>query len=386
MNFIGGQDRLDNRDIANIAQEFGLDYADVKALIEVETGTGKGFTSDNRPIILYERHKFYENLQKNYPEALARAVRQGLATKRWKQLPYPKTIAGSYDLLKQAMEISQEQALRSCSWGMGQIMGSNHEEAGYSLVYDMVQAFIRSEDEQLRAMCRLLVSWKIDDDLKAGRYEVVARRWNGPKFKENRYHLKLAEAVAKWRRIGPPRTLPQAAPTQNGDRGWKVKAVQERLDVLGYRVKVDGIFGTRTRDAVLAFQADNALQLTGALDEEFMTKLDEGRIRPTSETRKSTNVEDLRGESRIVDTSDQAKKLAAGLVATEVVTEGTKVLPSPYGFLSGYVDLLEPLVKVRDFLGDSKMIIYVAAGFFAWYLLTKVQQYRAEDTRTGKTV
>jgi len=46
--------------------------------------------------------------------------------------------------------------------------------------------------------------------------------------------------------VGPPLRL--------GNRGDSVRAVQEQLRHLGRRVRVDGVFGPETRDAVIDFQ------------------------------------------------------------------------------------------------------------------------------------
>ncbi len=55
---------------------------------------------------------------------------------------------------------------------------------------------------------------------------------------------------------------------QNGDRGDEVTAIQTRLIELGYLSgKADGIFGKNTENAVLSFQAVNALESTGIADD-----------------------------------------------------------------------------------------------------------------------
>lgn len=383
MNFYGGQDRLTNTDIFSIAKMFKLDYADCKGLIEVETGTGKGFIADGRPVMLFEPHKFYENLSEPHR---SEAVRQSLAYKKWGTRPYPKTVGGSYQRLAQAMLIDEEAALESCSWGMGQIMGSNYAELGYASVYEMVEANIRSEDEQFKDMCKLLVKWKIDDDLREERYTVVARTWNGPGYKKNRYDTKLRDAVRKWRKVGEPSTPSADGSLRKGDKGWKVRALQERLVALGYHLKPDGDFGNLTRDAVMAFQADNGLTTSGNVDRATMQKLDDAQVRPLSEQRTSAEVKDLKGESRIVDAGEDLKRGAVGLVALEGATEGTKQLPAPGELLGDYAALLEPLSTIRDFVGDHKTIIYIAVGLAVWFIATKVQKWRTEDHRTGKTV
>lgn len=52
------------------------------------------------------------------------------------------------------------------------------------------------------------------------------------------------------------------------------KAVQKRLDVYGYRPgPIDGIFGPRTRVALMAFQKEKGLKVDGKIGIETLRKL-----------------------------------------------------------------------------------------------------------------
>jgi peptidoglycan hydrolase-like protein with peptidoglycan-binding domain len=53
----------------------------------------------------------------------------------------------------------------------------------------------------------------------------------------------------------------------------KVMAVQEALVKQGYKVKVDGMMGKKTRSAIRKFQAKNKLKATGRIDEQTLSKL-----------------------------------------------------------------------------------------------------------------
>jgi len=56
---------------------------------------------------------------------------------------------------------------------------------------------------------------------------------------------------------------------QNGDSGQYVEQVQQRLEELGYGVGgVDSDYGSKTVEAVQAFQAAYGLEITGAVDEQ----------------------------------------------------------------------------------------------------------------------
>lgn len=50
-----------------------------------------------------------------------------------------------------------------------------------------------------------------------------------------------------------------------GDRGPEVSHLQERLNVFGADLKVDGVFGTATHAAVIAFQAEKGLKPDGVV-------------------------------------------------------------------------------------------------------------------------
>lgn len=59
-----------------------------------------------------------------------------------------------------------------------------------------------------------------------------------------------------------------------GDRGTEVEDLQQRLNLaLGTDLGVDGIFGPQTRAAVIEFQRQNGLPLTGVADKATVAKL-----------------------------------------------------------------------------------------------------------------
>lgn len=60
---------------------------------------------------------------------------------------------------------------------------------------------------------------------------------------------------------------------RKGDRGPAVLKLQEKLKGRGYSLKADGIFGTKTLEAVKAFQADNGLVVDGIVGSKTWGKL-----------------------------------------------------------------------------------------------------------------
>jgi hypothetical protein len=63
------------------------------------------------------------------------------------------------------------------------------------------------------------------------------------------------------------------AAVKTGDRGSRVKSIQRALNSKGAKLKVDGIFGSGTKAAILKFQKNNGLKATGSADSATMAKL-----------------------------------------------------------------------------------------------------------------
>lgn len=191
IDFKGRAKKLDALDYGRIAKTIGASEDHIRAVVEVETAGG-GFDAQGRPKMLFEPHVFYRELG----EAKQRiAVDQGLAYRKWGEKPYPKD---SYPRLLLALKIDRPAALRSASWGLGQIMGFNAKAAGYRDAESMVEAFLDDEEKQLEAMVNFIVSEGLDDDLVRRDWSGFARGYNGAGYAAHGYHTKLAAAYAKW--------------------------------------------------------------------------------------------------------------------------------------------------------------------------------------------
>lgn len=194
MNFKGNAKKLDDIDLPKLGALIGVGEDELHAFLDVET-RGSGFDNQGRPMMLFEPHVFYKEVPKDKRQT---AVNQGLAYSSWGMKPYPKE---SYTRLSQALLIDETAALKSASWGLGQIMGFNHKAAGYNTVQAMVQAFMDDEEEQLKAAVNFIKTNKLDDELRAHNWSGFARGYNGPGYAKNKYDTKLAEAYRKWSRI-----------------------------------------------------------------------------------------------------------------------------------------------------------------------------------------
>ena len=125
-------------------------------------------------------------------------MKAGLAYPAWKSGAYP---ADSYPRLLQAMAIDERAALRSASWGLGQVLGSHHAALGFPTVQQMVAAFCDDEEAHLLAMVRFIQVNHLDDELRRHDWATFARYYNGPGYAKNRYDVRLAAAFSRWKGI-----------------------------------------------------------------------------------------------------------------------------------------------------------------------------------------
>lgn len=190
-NFKGKAKALDPWDYGRLARRIGCGEDHVRAVVEVET-SGGAFDAVGRPKMLFEPHIFYRELGEGKRRV---AEAQGLAYPRWGMKPYPKD---SYDRLNLAMRIDRPAALRSASWGLGQIMGFNCKLAGYPTAEAMVESFLDDAEKHLEAMIQFILSDGLDDDLRRKDWSGFARGYNGAGYAKHGYQTKLAAAFAKW--------------------------------------------------------------------------------------------------------------------------------------------------------------------------------------------
>lgn len=193
-SFKGAAKRLDDIDLPKLGAQIGVGEDELHAFLDVET-RGSGFDAQGRPAMLFEPHVFYSQVPKDKRQ---RAVNEGLAYPKWGTKPYPKE---SYTRLLKAIAIDETAALKSASWGLGQVMGFNHVAAGYATVQDMVTAFMADEEHHLAAAVAFIKANRLDDELRRHDWAGLARGYNGSGYAKNRYDVKLAEAFKKWSRI-----------------------------------------------------------------------------------------------------------------------------------------------------------------------------------------
>lgn len=189
--------QLTNEQIKQAAKKHGIDYAALKAVIDVEC-KGSGFLHTGEPVILFERHWFWRLLG-----------RKRWFTKRLKIMAkHPRVCnpkAGGYGKTSQqhgklsiAASYNRDAALQSASWGLGQVMGFHWQDLGYPSLQAFINDMYESEAKQLEAMLRFINKNRLVRHLNNKHWARFARAYNGRGYKRNKYDTKLAMAHARY--------------------------------------------------------------------------------------------------------------------------------------------------------------------------------------------
>ncbi|PWC44283.1 N-acetylmuramidase domain-containing protein [Azospirillum sp. TSO22-1] len=253
--FSGAATPIGSDDILRIAESLGVEPAVVRAVDTVETGGVGGFLSDGsgRPRILVEAHLFSAATGRRWDTS-----HPGISSPTWNRALY-RGGAAEYLRLAEALELDREAALKAASWGRFQILGGNHRMAGFDDVGGFVVAMADDEDNHLEAFAAFCRAARLVDALRDRDWETFARRYNGPQYARNRYHLRLAAAYADaaGREAAPGSVL------RLGSAGPAVKGLQVVLNARGAGLMEDGAFGRVTELAVMRFQDAHGLLADG---------------------------------------------------------------------------------------------------------------------------
>jgi hypothetical protein len=251
--FRGKAEPLDLDGLVEATERLGIKAAELWAVIDVET-YGYGFIADRRPLLLFERHKFHGFTNGKYD-----AADPDISDPKWGG--YGKGGANQYERLKRAIALDRDAALRSASWGIGQVMGFNFKVAGFKDVEKMVSAMIESESKQLAAMANFIVDKKLHKALQSHDWASFALGYNGADYAKNKYDTRLAAAYQRRRIILPD---------------LKIRAAQIYLVFLGYDPKgIDGLTGRGINAALQDFLEDNGLPAGSEIDEDLLSVMKE---------------------------------------------------------------------------------------------------------------
>ncbi len=256
MEFVGKRQPLTSSGLSNALAQIGLQPAEaavIWAVVDVETSgvtQGCGFRLDGRPQILFERHIFRRETQGRFdaqaPHLSGPPGGYGGLGTQYAKLEEALSLCLAHNL-------GLEPALRSASWGLGQIMGFNANLAGFESAEAMVRAMTDGEDEQILAMSRFLVARNLHKALQSRNWAAFAHGYNGKAYAKNQYDIRLEQAYARLSSGSLP--------------NLQLRAAQIALLYLGFSPgKIDGVIGQRTRNALSSFRLQAGLHPGQDLD------------------------------------------------------------------------------------------------------------------------
>jgi hypothetical protein len=256
MEFQGTGLPMDQDGIEAVTELLRIGAAELWAVLTVET-KGCGFLPDRRPQILYERHIFSRETKHKFDGAHPNLSNP-------KSGGYGASGAHQYDRLARAITLDRNAALRSTSWGLGQVMGFNANPAGFANAEQLVAAMTISENEHLLAMAKFIAHIGADKNLRARDWAGFARKYNGVNFKKNNYDVRLAAAFNRHTSHLPD---------------LDVRAAQLYLTYLGFHPgTVDGVNGKLTKSALHEFQEQAGLPVADDITDEILALLQERAV------------------------------------------------------------------------------------------------------------
>lgn len=167
--------------------------ATIRAVAEVEAGAAGAFLNHREPTILFERHLFHRLTGGRWD---GHRVPNGMDT--WSLISDPSPggygpVYVQHQRLHEASQLNREAALMSASWGLFQILGSNHAAAGYPTLQRFVNAMYREVDDHLRAFTMFIRhDDRLVDALRGKDWSSFAYVYNGPATKG--YDVRAAQA------------------------------------------------------------------------------------------------------------------------------------------------------------------------------------------------
>jgi len=375
--------------ISALANDLGVEPAALLAVAEVESA-GKPFMADGvTPRFLFEAHHFWKHLGPGSQRD--RAAREGLARAKWnraEQYKTQNTDAGKMRTLAQARAIDEEAANKSCSWGLGQVMGDHAVSLGYPSATAMVETMQGDVAAQVEVMARFIRKNRaMLADLKAKRWAGFARAYNGPGYKQNRYDEKMAAAYERWARTSRPQRI-VSAPVENEPEHitdpHQVSLVQTWLRNPGYTEigTPDGKIGPYTRSTIAAYRLAKGLPPGDHIDDELVLTLAKDReprvVAPERANADSAKVQAVAPEAR----PTWCAKIWSGFAWV-----GAGATAIGQGIASHIQPAREYIQPVQDMLSDVPSWVWLAAvagtAFYIWKSTRKAEAAITEAVQTG---
>ncbi len=218
--------------------------------------------------------------------------------------------------------------------------------------------------------------------------------WGGAWSRPDGMHFQAARTSAKGQSLpktGKPAARAPATPLPAGTAPGALplseemlRYVQQRLWDLGYTLvgNVDGKWGPRTRDAILAYRQDYDLPAVTAVDPDFLVALARGKPRAIDPTRAGATLDQIAAKVPAVKALRLAKlwSWAQGLIGM--------VLAAAAGILDNITAATDKLAPLQAALGPVPLWLVViglaVTSFVIWRKLGAAEGEAADDYRQAR--
>ncbi len=174
-----------------------------------------------------------------------------------------------------------------------------------------------------------------------------------------------------------------------GDNHKKVAIIQDRLNELGYNLKVDGDFGINTDYVVRQFQECNDLKIDGLVGDETLEALFQStkiKRKPMRDEREYISGKELKKTSTIVKNSQDITKAGSSIIGLPIAWGGAKLLVDKVNELDESYQTIKNMVSELAGQNNFTMIMLLLFALYILYKSKKVEVARIKDHRTGKTI
>ncbi len=344
--------------VQTIASSINVPYQALLAVISVESNgvMGEVINGKLEPLIRYEGH-YFDKLCK--PAVREAARKAGVSNPKSLGVKNPASQAARWKLVEKAAAFDKDAAYMSCSYGVGQVMGSHYKALGYSSVHNMVEDARSGFLGQVRIMAKFIKQNGLDKFLRALDWSAFARGYNGPNYKVNKYDTKMAAAYVKF---GGTETIAvtNAGFLRLGSKGAGVRDLQAMLKLSGFNVNIDGDFGPTTHEAVVAYQTEKGLNPDGIVGPKTQEALAAVRALAPVDA----------GQEKVFDISEVKKGVGTAIAVPTVLIAAKEELTNlveqmtPYAYLGKVVETLQTGIAVVTIAG---LVIGVGYAAYGWW-------------------
>lgn len=176
---------MTTKDFIELSKEFGISFAQIKAVDSVESG-GRGFDKSNGKIIIQFEPRWFKRKSPYTPSGL------------W-SLNKVERQAQEWIAFNDAFRKDANSAMESTSIGRMQVMGFHWKLLGFCSVGEMWDYAKISEINQMRLGLKFIKSnTKMFNALKNNDWRTFAYYYNGSQYERFNYHTRLEKAYNKY--------------------------------------------------------------------------------------------------------------------------------------------------------------------------------------------